>query len=189
MTIIGATWLRNRIRKPRKPLMKQYQERNDRLSELGISYQEYLKTPEWADIRKKVLLLRPNCLICANKANQIHHTDYDWETLLGTNLIALASLCEKCHKYIEFDEKGNKHPLYLANRTLRKAIQQVGTDEAKIWENENAAWVMNAAKRRRNLENNQERREDINRNKREEIKRKKQKDKQKKKAEKKAGLK
>lgn len=69
----------------------------------GFTYDELLKTPEWAKKRIEILI-RDNkeCLICkSNKKLHVHHRLYKiprlpWEYKNN----CLATLCEKCHKSI-----------------------------------------------------------------------------------------
>ena len=112
--------------------MQCYRNRNDRLSELGITYQQYLATDEWKAIRKSVLMNSPPCLLCSSKASQVHHTDYEWETLLGLRTAALAPLCDGCHSGIEFDGK-RKRTLAQANTALISSLQTSSTSFGLAW--------------------------------------------------------
>lgn len=109
-----------------------YQQRNDRLSELGLPYREYLKTDEWQAIRREVLAKDDNCLVCSRQANQVHHTDYEWDTLLGLCRDALISLCNGCHEAVEFDGT-RKRTLDEANIALLSKLQSAGTQRSKDW--------------------------------------------------------
>ena len=86
-----------------------YQSRNLILKELGFaSYKDYLKSPLWKRIREEVLKRDRNvCQICSCHANQVHHSRYHRNDLLGKNKNFLHSLCGQCHEKIEF-KKGEK---------------------------------------------------------------------------------
>ena len=60
-------------------------------------YHEYLQSPEWRDLRKRVLE-RDNhlCQGCLTEpASQVHHLTYD--NIMAEFLFELTSLCNRCH--------------------------------------------------------------------------------------------
>lgn len=121
----GYKRIKYRNVKPKK-LMKQYQRRNERLSDLGyLGYKDYLKSEDWQVIRQRKLARFPNCLLCSKPANQVHHLSYSDEVLLGLEPRLLVTLCEECHEGIEFDGK-RKRSLSEANRFLRKTAFDLG---------------------------------------------------------------
>ena len=64
-------------------------------------YDKYLKTDEWAEIRRKVIEREKNiCQGCMeNPIDEIHHLSYE---SVGVELLFhLAGLCRKCHKKAE----------------------------------------------------------------------------------------
>lgn len=130
MAMIGG-W-RIKYKKRRKPKSNQkkfnaYYKRNDRLSELGYAgYEEYLKSDDWKAIRDRKLMKFPSCLLCKRHATQVHHTDYSNEVLLGLETRLLVTLCEECHKKIEFDNSGNKRSLREANASLKTLAAAIG---------------------------------------------------------------
>jgi hypothetical protein len=88
-------------------------------------YLEYLKKPLWTkEIRARKLERDKHvCRCCGGEATLVHHRSYAPEVMRGENDEMLASLCEGCHNYIEFDEFGNKRTnqeekdrLFLAGR-------------------------------------------------------------------------
>lgn len=97
-------------------------DRNSRLRELGYrSYREYINSDDWKSISREKLAETPNCQRCGKKANQVHHTDYSFEVILGIDRTKLVSLCGACHRAIEFDTSGpkaGKRGLYSANSAL-----------------------------------------------------------------------
>lgn len=126
----AVKWKQAKIKQ--RKLMACYQKRNDKLSELGLPYCEYLKTDEWQNIRSEILTKDSSCLVCGHSASQVHHTDYEWDTLLGLCHAALISLCDRCHKDIEFDGT-RKRTLDEANDTLLNKLQTVSTHRSKCW--------------------------------------------------------
>ena len=162
-SIVGATYLIKSLRKPKKQrLMKCYQDRNDKLSYLGMPYYEYLKTPEWKAIRTKVLEKLPNCLLCGITASQVHHTNYTWETLLGTDLRSLAPLCQKCHEQIEMDGK-IKRSLREANEILIMELKQSQNPTVKQWLLEFQKSSKKSERKDTNLQRKEQKQESINR--------------------------
>lgn len=119
-------YLKARKRRPAKPKMECYQDRNGRISELGYrSYREYLASPDWRAIRDSRLRDFPRCLLCEKPACQVHHMDYGYPTLLGLIPALLVSLCDSCHECIEFAD-GHKRDLAAANSELRRRAHDSG---------------------------------------------------------------
>lgn len=103
-------------------LFKTYQDRNELLKTLGFrSYKAYLASPEWARIRHRVLLrAKDQCEICRSAvATQVHHKQYDKETLLGKTLKHLIATCDDCHVLGEFGFFRNKLDLPECNERHR----------------------------------------------------------------------
>jgi hypothetical protein len=82
-------------------------------------YDEYLKSPLWRKIRRRVLK-RDNhkCKRCSGKATVVHHRDYTPEVLRGDADHLLVSLCDGCHHVIEFDELERKRSFAEKELTL-----------------------------------------------------------------------
>lgn len=107
-----------RKRKPRANKMNCYSKRDARISDLGYAgYCQFLKSTDWQVIRSSHLKKYPDCILCGNLANNVHHLSYDFETLLGLKGHRLVQLCEICHKTIEFDGE-RKRSLREANTVL-----------------------------------------------------------------------
>lgn len=71
------------------------------LETLGhATYQDYLRSQAWADIRKSKLAESPLCP-CGNKANQVHHSCYTYLVMAGHDLSGLVSCCGRCHRRAE----------------------------------------------------------------------------------------
>lgn len=82
-------------------------------------YREYLKTPLWRKISRRVLKRDKRvCRCCTGNANQVHHRSYAPDVMRGENDDELASVCEGCHNYIEFDELGNPRDPEETDRLL-----------------------------------------------------------------------
>lgn len=62
-----------------------------------MPYQDYLQTPEWKEIREKVLKrAKYHCQICNTKKSlQIHHRTYDNRG--NEDLSDLIAMCKNCH--------------------------------------------------------------------------------------------
>lgn len=97
-----------------------YAERRKSLGELGYSsYEDYLSSGVWQEIRRKVLRRdRGRCRLCGSRAFAVHHTSYSTQVLAGGDLSKLLSICNRCHAEIEFDD-GRK--LSEAKDIARKA--------------------------------------------------------------------
>lgn len=81
---------------------KTYGHRNRILKQMGFrSYEHYIKSPLWGSIRTQQLREHPFCWACGNRAEQVHHGNYDRQTLEGKNRKALYSVCEPCHEHAE----------------------------------------------------------------------------------------
>lgn len=131
MKMIGG-WMVKYLRaqkQKQKPVRKHrcYVRRNDTLSDIGYAgYKEYLASDEWKEIRGRILDRHPSCLLCQVPASQVHHMSYAPDVLLGLADHLLVSLCDACHRRIEFDGAGNKSDLDGANRTLEALALAVG---------------------------------------------------------------
>ena len=89
------------------------------------SYGSYLNSIEWLRIRQIVLKLRPDCEICGQPAEQLHHDSYDSVVMAGAMNDALVSLCCECHHGIEFDGDV-KIPFNCVQGKLRRILKDGG---------------------------------------------------------------
>jgi hypothetical protein len=106
-------------------LARSYTNRNDILSDLGYSnYLEYLSSDLWKHTSKSFLIINPNCCICLTKANQVHHTKYTTENLLGISYDGLVPICYKCHYKCEFTKDKVKRSLQEANNRMSQLIKR-----------------------------------------------------------------
>lgn len=128
-------WCNLRKKKCKSGIPSCYSSRNEKLSSVGYkSYHEYLNSEDWKRLRERKLRRYPNCLICSNRATQVHHLKYDWPTLLGLEQHRLVQLCRDCHQSIEIDGD-KKRTLRQANAELfRLAMQH---ERGRRW----AVWV------------------------------------------------
>lgn len=99
-----------------------YKSRHNWLSKIGFSsYKEYLASPLWKEIRKKVYKAKGcNCYLCGAQATELHHNRYHMNDLLGKKLKFINPICRDCHEKIEFDEDGTKSPLKAAAARFKK---------------------------------------------------------------------
>lgn len=105
------------------------------LRSLGFaSYQDYLASQLWAEIRRQVLADNTNCIRCRKPAEQVHHETYCLEVLAGRDRSKLHSICGNCHRKAEFDHRGRKTSLARANRFLGLAAPLKGK-RAKVIQN------------------------------------------------------
>lgn len=96
--------------KTRKPNWKwikianAYKKRNAVLREMGYaSYKAYLASDLWKRIRERILSRDDHrCRVCNATATEVHHQKYTRIVLEGGYLLALYSLCRRCHENIEF---------------------------------------------------------------------------------------
>ncbi len=82
----------------------------------------YLKSSLWKMIKARVLVRdRGICQACSSKAQVVHHKSYDRLVLDGLRDSELISLCNSCHRKIEFnfvDGEDIKNSLEEANKKL-----------------------------------------------------------------------
>lgn len=97
-----------------------YNKRNETLRDLGFdSYADYLNSGRYRRIKTIVMVKACKCCVaCKKQANQIHHTSYDRDVLIGRDITKCLAICGECHENIEFDKNGTKLPLIAANRKL-----------------------------------------------------------------------
>ena len=73
------------------------------------SYSDYLRSPLWSAIRKRVFKAKGrSCFLCGAFATQVHHQRYREDDLNGNSIRKLFPICGECHKGIERDPDGAK---------------------------------------------------------------------------------
>jgi len=102
----------------------------------GIPYDQYLRKSLWKKIVVWVKERDKNtCQVCGSTINnlEVHHRDYDRETMEGKNDKGLITLCQYCHHKVEFydeNELNKRKDLELKDKYLVKLISQY-----KNWKN------------------------------------------------------
>lgn len=107
--------------------MSKYTTRDEYLKLLGFrSYADYLNSPLWKKIRKRVLRRsKHRCEVCGGVAKQVHHRSYTNQTLLGRRDDFLVAVCGDCHVAAEFDGD-RKVSLSEANSRMNAAAKANG---------------------------------------------------------------
>lgn len=105
---------------------KTYQSRNKNLTRMGFeSYKEYLNSPLWREIRKRVYLIKGDkCFLCEGQATELHHNRYHQNDLSGKKIRNINPVCLTCHLDLEF-KNGKKTELERAKRVFRKRRNQL----------------------------------------------------------------
>lgn len=104
-----------------------------------MTYNSYLKTEHWKNLRLKKLKDKPLCQICGtNKGLHVHHKRYKYQgksILFNERLEDLITLCSSCHRLVHryFGIKVNK----INKKILRvKRLLELGAIKNK------AFWVV-----------------------------------------------
>ena len=63
-------------------------------------YPEYLASPLWASIRKRIRAANPICVGCNRYASEVHHRDYRPRVMRGEDVTPLVSICPPCHRKV-----------------------------------------------------------------------------------------
>jgi 5-methylcytosine-specific restriction endonuclease McrA len=72
-------------------------------------YSEYLRSPLWRRIKKRVLKRDGRiCQSCGGTGTMVHHRSYERDVMEGKDDSMLATLCDGCHELIHFCEDGRK---------------------------------------------------------------------------------
>lgn len=111
-----------------------YGNRNVILNEIGfMSYDDYLRSELWSQIRSRVLSLNPHCACCSKAAELVHHDAYYRKLLLGDEKSVerdLYPLCHACHYTVEF-EGNRKRSFGEAVRQFRRMLYKHHHGESK----------------------------------------------------------
>jgi len=93
----------------------------------GLPYAEYLKSTEWARIKRKAMT-RPHyqyCFVCKREdlPLEIHHRTYKW---IGTEraMSGLVALCREHHQFIHDLAKEHNLPVRKATKKARKIYKR-----------------------------------------------------------------
>ena len=111
--------------------MGAYAKRDATLLTLGFgSYASYLDSELWKSIRAKVLIRdKRRCRCCLEPAFQVHHDSYGESTLKGDSFDRLFSICESCHRKLEFEPSGRKR---LFNEVRRELVKMLADCQAEL---------------------------------------------------------
>jgi CDGSH-type Zn-finger protein len=104
-----------------------YEERDKALLDMGFSsYADYLNSPLWNRIRRKVYAKRGKaCSLCGDVASELHHNRYARVDLEGRCLSEIHPICRGCHEAIEFNG-GKKNSLSDARAKFYGRMLQPG---------------------------------------------------------------
>lgn len=76
-----------------------------------MTYKEYLQSRAWRKLRARVLKRDGHaCRSCGKPATEVHHAQYDRDTMRGAHINHLYSLCAECHEAVTFDVHGCRRP-------------------------------------------------------------------------------
>lgn len=111
----------------------QYASRNRKLAKLGMTYEQYLKSPTWQLVR--ILAARKPkfqiCCACGSKENlQLHHNSYSRIHKIGRiefQLHHLFAVCGDCHIGIHGIAKEKRIGLKKATKMFIKRKQKEET--------------------------------------------------------------
>jgi hypothetical protein len=124
----------------------------------SADYADYLKSPLWRKIKRRVLKRDGNsCRRCGAKAKRVHHRSYDDEVLAGNDDEQLSSICEGCHNFIHFGDNGNKRlpeetDRLLMTRDESNAFPTPQVDLRLRWRKDPPGWNRMSAVQRQEFE-------------------------------------
>ena len=104
----------------------EYIERKITLRRLGYAtYKEYLKSFIWSCIKDTAKeYFGEYCYCCGALWTELHHSKYDYRTMMGLSFENLYPLCHRCHKNIELREPRGLQQAMI--RLLKKARENSG---------------------------------------------------------------
>jgi hypothetical protein len=89
------------------------------------NYTEYLRSPEWRELRARVLAqANYECSGCDKRAMEVHHRDYRPRVLSGEDLVPLVALCATCHHDTHFAGPGLKRERWIEQERALAAMVQ-----------------------------------------------------------------
>ncbi len=94
-----------------------------------LDYADYLQSPVWFIIRN-IVLYRDNftLTVCRAPATEVHHISYEIDVLYGKELDPIVSVCERCHRRIEFDDSGVKIYDLAEKKRLYEALRATNSN-------------------------------------------------------------
>ena len=129
----------------------------------AADYADYLKSPLWQKIKRRVLKRDgKTCRRCGGKATRVHHRSYTDKVLAGNDDEQLASICEGCHNFIHFDDNGYKRSpeetdRFLMTRDESKAFPVPQVDLRLRWRKDPPGWNRMSALQKQVFEREHER--------------------------------
>lgn len=103
---------------------RDYRVRKKSLARLGFgNYIAYLHSTLWAMIRRKVFERDNYKCKCGERCAQAHHRSYDLDTMAGSNIDKIVSVCEPCHKAAHRKERRNSDNRKAVSRARRQAAR------------------------------------------------------------------
>lgn len=108
--------------------MGAYTDRDALLKTIGYAdYKAYRASDLWKGIRRRVLERDGRkCRLCQEWTGIVHHDLYDKPTMLGDTLEHLYSLCDDCHRKIEFDGQEKRTFRDVRQELKRKLREAMG---------------------------------------------------------------
>jgi len=100
---------------------RSWKTRNTKLEQLGMTYQQYLASDHWADVkaRYKRSKLPQNCYVCGKQPVELHHRTY--KRLGEEKLMDIVPLCRTCHQGTHDRSKETGDSLWEATRRFRRS--------------------------------------------------------------------
>lgn len=96
-------------------------------------YEDYLRSPLWRKIRRRVLRRDNNaCRRCEGAADRVHHRKYTKAVLEGSDDDYLVSVCEGCHESIHRDESGKYRSAADSERILVEGHRETDYPRPKV---------------------------------------------------------
>jgi len=116
----------NNLNQNEKTYLDTWKNRQIVLDEIGMTYEEYLKSDHWIKFKEKVnrRKLHKECKICGSKNNlQLHHRHYRFLMHIH-ELNSIYRLCDDCHNKVHLVAKKNNLSVRLAtNLLVRQTIK------------------------------------------------------------------
>lgn len=111
----------NNLNRNEKTYLDTWKNRQIVLDEIGMTYEEYLKSDHWIKFKEKVnrRKLHQECKICGSKRNlHLHHRHYRFLMHIH-ELNSIYRLCADCHQKVHDIAKRNNLSIRLATGYLR----------------------------------------------------------------------
>ena len=114
--------------------MRTYNKRNRYLAEHNLTYDEYLQSDHWLDLKKRYYSKksRRKCYVCGNKTGlDLHHKTY--KRFGAEYLMDVIALCRKHHEAVHALHKARPNGgLWGISKVVRRKYVKKGGERAKI---------------------------------------------------------